>query len=164
MILLSLEQKVFSEKGINFNKTNDEVKPIIQTEIDNSINTAFEVLRSRIDKFGVTQPNIQRVGNSGRIQIELPGAKDIERVTRLLESTAKLQFWEVFTNAEVQNFFFSANTKVTELLKAENPTANDSIKKDNIDSLLGEKDSTQVNNQKSLFTYLSPHVAQNQQL
>lgn len=155
--------KNLSEKGINFNKTNDEVKPIIQTEIDNSINTAFEVLRSRIDKFGVTQPNIQRVGNSGRIQIELPGAKDIERVTRLLESTAKLQFWEVFTNAEVQNFFFSANTKVTELLKDENPAANDSIKKDDIDNLLGEKDSTQVNNQKSLFTYLSPNVAQNQQ-
>jgi SecD/SecF fusion protein len=154
--------KALSDKGINFNKTNEEVKPIIQTEIDNSINTAFEVLRSRIDKFGVTQPNIQRVGNSGRIQIELPGAKDIERVTRLLESTAKLQFWEVFTNAEVQNFFFSANTKVTELLKEDNPIENDTVKKDDIDNLLGQKDSTQVNNQKSLFTYLSPNVAQDQ--
>jgi SecD/SecF fusion protein len=155
--------KNLSEKGINFNKTNAEVKPIIQTEIDSSINTAFEVLRSRIDKFGVTQPNIQRLGSSGRIQIELPGAKDIARVRRLLESTAKLQFWEVFTNTEVQNFFFEANAKVTELLKDENPTSKDSIQKDNIDNLLGENDSTKVNNQKTLFTYLSPNVAQNQQ-
>jgi SecD/SecF fusion protein len=155
--------KTLAEKGINFNKTNAQVKPIIQTEIDNSIDTAFEVLRSRIDKFGVTQPSIQRVGNSGRIQIELPGAKDIDRVKRLLESTAKLQFWEVYTNTEVQNFFFAANTKVTELLKDENPTANDTIKKDDIDNLLGKKDSTEVNNQKTLFTYLFPNVAQNQQ-
>ncbi len=155
--------KTLADKGINFSKTNAEVKPIIQGEIDNSINTAFEVLRSRIDKFGVTQPNIQRVGNSGRIQIELPGAKDIDRVKRLLESTAKLQFWEVFSNTEIQNFFFTANTKVTELLKEENPTANDSIKKDDIDNLLGKKDSTEVNNQKTLFTYLYPNVAQNQQ-
>lgn len=155
--------KTLADKGINFNKTNTEVKPIIQGEIDNSIDTAFEVLRSRIDKFGVTQPSIQRVGNSGRIQIELPGAKDIDRVKRLLESTAKLQFWEVYTNTEVQNFFFDANTKVTELLKDEKPTANDSIKKDDIDNLLGKKDSTTVNSQKTLFTYLSPNIAQNQQ-
>ncbi len=155
--------KTLADKGINFNKTNAQVKPIIQTEIDNSIDTAFEVLRSRIDKFGVTQPSIQRVGNSGRIQIELPGAKDIERVKKLLESTAKLQFWEVFTNTEVQNFFFTANTKVTELLKDENPIATDTIKKDDIDNLLGKKDSTNVNSQKTLFTYLSPNIAQNQQ-
>ncbi|WP_347174185.1 protein translocase subunit SecDF [Polaribacter uvawellassae] len=156
--------KTLADKGINFNKTNAQVKPIIQTEIDNSIDTAFEVLRSRIDKFGVTQPSIQRVGNSGRIQIELPGAKDIERVRKLLESTAKLQFWEVYTNTEVQNFFFTANTKITELLKDENPTVTtDTIKKDDIDNLLGKKDSTEVNNQKTLFTYLSPNIAQTQQ-
>jgi SecD/SecF fusion protein len=156
--------KNLAEKGINFNKTNAEIKPIIQTEIDNSINTAFEVLRSRIDKFGVTQPNIQRLGNSGRIQIELPGAKDIARVSRLLESTAKLQFWEVYTNVEVQNFFFSANTKVTEILKVDTPkTTEEPIKKDNIDALLGAKDSTATTTQKTLFTYLYPNVAQNQQ-
>jgi SecD/SecF fusion protein len=155
--------KSLADKGISFDKTNAEIKPIIQTEIDNSINTAFEVLRSRIDKFGVTQPNIQRLGNSGRIQIELPGAKDIDRVSRLLESTAKLQFWEVFTNAEVQNFFFTANSKVAELLKTESPIATDTIKKDDIDNLLGKKDSTAVNTEKTLFTFLSPNVAQSQQ-
>ena len=57
---------------INFQMTNDQVKPILRTKIDESIISAFEVLRKRIDKFGVTQPNIQRLGNSGRILVELP--------------------------------------------------------------------------------------------
>ncbi|WP_064965548.1 protein translocase subunit SecDF [Tenacibaculum ovolyticum] len=151
---------------IDFNKTNDEVKEVLQEEINTSINTSFEVLRSRIDKFGVTQPSIQRIGTSGRIQIELAGAKDIERVTKLITSTAELQFWEVYTNAEVQNFFFTANAKVAELLKDDSTTeqVKDSTKTDDIDDLLGESaDSTKVENKKNLFTYLFPNVAQNQQ-
>jgi SecD/SecF fusion protein len=155
--------KALSEK-ISFDEANVTVKETLQQEINSSIGTAFEVLRSRIDKFGVTQPNIQRIGNSGRIQIELPGAKDIERVTKLITSKAELQFWEVHTNAEVQNFFFAANAKVADLLKDDSVLAieKDSVKKDNIDDLLGETaDSTKV--QKNLFTYLSPNVAQSQQ-
>ncbi|MDN3619857.1 protein translocase subunit SecDF [Polaribacter undariae] len=156
--------KALSEK-ITFNEANATVKATLQEEINSSIGTAFEVLRSRIDKFGVTQPNIQRIGNSGRIQIELPGAKDIERVTRLITSKAELQFWEVYTNAEVQNYFFTANAKIAEILK-DNSAAEkviDSTKTDDIDDLLGESiDSTDVN-QKNLFTYLFPNVAQSQQ-
>ncbi|QXP62933.1 protein translocase subunit SecDF [Polaribacter sp. R2A056_3_33] len=156
--------KALSEK-ITFNEANATVKETLQEEINSSIGTAFEVLRSRIDKFGVTQPNIQRIGNSGRIQIELPGAKDIERVTRLITSKAELQFWEVYTNAEVQNYFFTANAKIAEILK-DNSAAEkviDSTKTDDIDDLLGESiDSTDVN-QKNLFTYLFPNVAQSQQ-
>ncbi|CAA0173733.1 Preprotein translocase SecD and SecF subunits [Tenacibaculum maritimum] len=157
--------KALREK-IDFNKTNAQVKEVLQDEINSSINTAFEVLRSRIDKFGVVQPSIQRIGNSGRIQVELPGAKDIERVQKLLQSTAELQFWEVFTNIEVQNFFFQANAKATEILKEKEEIkeeAKDSTKTDSIDDLLGASaDSTKVNQQKSLFTYLYPNVAQNQ--
>ncbi|WP_298996352.1 protein translocase subunit SecDF [uncultured Tenacibaculum sp.] len=152
---------------IDFNKTNEQVKSTLQEEINTSINTAFEVLRSRIDKFGVVQPNIQRIGTSGRIQVELPGAKDIDRVEKLLQSTAELQFWEVHTNADVQNFFFTANTKVAELLKDDSATeeVKDTAKTgDNIDDLLGESaDSTNVENQKNLFTYLFPNVAQSPQ-
>jgi SecD/SecF fusion protein len=152
---------------IDFNNTNEEVKPILQKEINSSIKTAFEVLRSRIDKFGVTQPNIQRIGNSGRIQIELPGARDIERVQRLLTSTAKLQFWEVYTNTEIQGFLFEANNVVTEMLKDDvtllEEEKSDAIQKDDIDNLLSEEtDSTSVD-QKTLFTFLYPNVAQNQQ-
>ncbi len=154
--------KALSEK-IGFDEANATVKETLQEEINSSIATAFEVLRSRIDKFGVTQPNIQRIGNSGRIQIELPGAKDIERVTKLITSKAELQFWEVHTNAEVQNFFFAANAKVAEMLKDDTvlEQEKDTTKKDDIDDLLGEEaDSTKV--QKNLFTYLFPNFAQSQ--
>ena len=154
--------KALREK-INFNKTNEEVKEELQLEINSSINTAFEVLRSRIDKFGVTQPNIQRIGNSGRIQIELPGAKDIERVTKLVTSKAELQFWEVFSNAEVQNYLFSANAVVTEMLKddkAEEVEKTDDA--NDIQSILNEvQDSTEVQ-EKSLFTYLTVNFAQSE--
>ncbi|MDA9339517.1 protein translocase subunit SecDF [Polaribacter sp.] len=150
---------------IKFDETNDVVKEVLQAEINSSINTAFDVLRSRIDKFGVTQPNIQRIGNSGRIQIELPGAKDIDRVTKLITSKAELQFWEVYSNAEVQNYFFSANAKVAELLKVD--TVEDETEvadaTDELDDILGATaDSTKVV-QKDLFTYMFPNVAQNQQ-
>ena len=154
--------KALREK-INFNKTNEEVREELQLEINSSINTAFEVLRSRIDKFGVTQPNIQRIGNSGRIQIELPGAKDIDRVTKLVTSKAELQFWEVFSNAEVQNYLFSANAVVTEMLKddkAEEVEKTDDA--NDIQSILNEvQDSTEVQ-EKSLFTYLTVNFAQSE--
>ena len=155
--------KALSEK-ISFDEGNISVRETLQEEINSSIGTAFEVLRSRIDKFGVTQPSIQRIGNSGRIQIELPGARDIDRVIKLITSKAELQFWEVHTNAEVQNFFFEANAKVAELLNDNTATVqeNDTIKKDDIDALLGEEsDSTKV--QKNLFTYLLPNIAQSQE-
>ena len=155
--------KALREK-INFNKTNEEVKEELQIEINSSINTAFEVLRSRIDKFGVTQPNIQRIGNSGRIQIELPGAKDIDRVTKLVTSKAELQFWEVFSNAEVQNYLFSANSVVTEMLKEDKAEETEEVEEANdIQSILNEvKDSTEVQ-EKSLFTYLTVNFAQSEQ-
>jgi SecD/SecF fusion protein len=146
-----------SEK-INFNMSNEEVKPILQEEIDVSINTAFEVLRSRIDKFGVTQPNIQRIGTSGRIQIELPGAKDIERVTNLITSKAELQFWSVYANSEMQPFFIQAESKVAELLKDETDAVEqekDSTDVNEIDDILNEEqDSIKAAQQKTLFTYL----------
>lgn len=148
---------------IDFNKTNEQVKSTLQEEINTSINTAFEVLRSRIDKFGVVQPSIQRIGTSGRIQVELPGAKDIERVEKLLQSTAELQFWEVYTNADVIPYFEQANLKSIELLKdnSTTETVKDSTKTDSIDDLLGESaDSTKVADQKMLFTYLQPNLSQ----
>ena len=140
---------------IDFNKTNDEVKPILQEEIDISINTAFEVLRSRIDKFGVTQPNIQRIGTSGRIQIELPGAKDIDRVTKLITSKAELQFWEVFSAKDISDYLLAANLKSIEVLKTSDTSQEkDSVDNSSIDDLLAQnQDSLKI--QESLFKYLS---------
>jgi len=151
---------------INFNMSDVEVMPIIEEEVSNSISTAFRVLRTRIDKFGVTQPNIQRIGKSGRILIELPGAKDIHRVKNLLQSTAELQFWEVYSNQDVTQFLFAANTKVQELLKDEVPVETDTtqVEEKSIAQLLGEEeDSTSVENTKNLFSVLRPNISQNQQ-
>ena len=78
---------------VNFNSTNEQVLKVIKEEADAAINRSFNILRTRIDKFGVTQPNIQQLG-SGRILIELPGVKEPERVRKLLQGTAKLEFWE----------------------------------------------------------------------
>ncbi len=138
---------------INFNMTNDEVEPVIRRKIDESITSAFEVLRKRIDKFGVTQPNIQRLGNSGRILVELPGAKDISRVRNLLQSTAQLEFWHVYKNNEIGNFLVQANNKLIQMKQTEEASAKetetDTTKAtsgdDEIDELLADaEDSTQV--------------------
>lgn len=133
---------IFANKGlsdvINFNMTDNEVKPIIRTKIDESIVSAFEVLRERIDGFGVTQPNIQREGNSGRIIVELPGARDIARAQDLLSSTAQLEFWETYQpgNPSISNFLLAANDKLKSLVVTE---AKDQVKPESeIDSLLSD--------------------------
>ena len=81
--------------------TNAEVINVIRGEAKSAVDNSFNVLRNRIDRFGVTQPNIQAVGNSGKILIELPGVKDPERVRKLLQGTASLEFWPTFTSNEV---------------------------------------------------------------
>ncbi|WP_111706681.1 protein translocase subunit SecDF [Lutibacter citreus] len=163
------DPSIFGNKSlrekINFKLSDKEVLPIIEAEVTGSVNTAFEVLRSRIDKFGVTQPNIQRIGNSGRILIELPGAKDIDRVKKLLQSTAELQFWEVYTNQETSNFFFQANAVIGEYLKDEAPETDEdaTTAKDDLEDLLGEvSDSVAAKPAENLFTYLSPSIPQSQ--
>ncbi len=121
---------------INFEMNDQEVKPILKQKIDESIVSAFEVLRKRIDKFGVTQPNIQRLGNSGRILVELPGAKDVARVQNLLQSTAQLEFWFTEKNDSFLNFLSDAN----ELLKSKLNNNQEQPKKveSKIDDLLAD--------------------------
>lgn len=106
------------EDDIRPTMTNAEVKPIIERKIDESITSAFEVLRKRIDKFGVTQPNIQRLGKSARILVELPGAKDVDRVKNLLQSTAQLEFWDVYKFEDIAGFLQAADTKAGEIAMA----------------------------------------------
>ena len=95
---------------INFQMSDQETQVVVRRKIDESIVSAFEVLRKRIDKFGVTQPNIQRLGTSGRILVELPGAKDVDRVQNLLQSTAQLEFWETYKNDQLVSFLVEANS------------------------------------------------------
>ena len=131
--------RVLSDQ-ITFNMSDDEVKPILSTKIDESIVSAFEVLRKRIDKFGVTQPNIQRIGNSGRILVELPGAKEVERVKDLLQSTAQLEFWDAFKAEDFSSFLLQANEVLKEFVENENDS---NVKKDQdaISDIIGDTDS-----------------------
>ena len=75
--------------------TNKEVIDVLNLEVEDAIDRSFNILRSRIDKFGVTQPNIQKLETAGTILVELPGIKNPERARKLLQSTAKLEFWEI---------------------------------------------------------------------
>jgi len=135
---------IFANKGlsdvINFQMTDNEVKPIIRKKIDESIVSAFEVLRERIDGFGVTQPNIQREGNSGRILVELPGARDIGRAQELLSSTAQLEFWETYpqANQSLGTFFVNANEKLRDILEPFKTEEETTKPESEIDSLLSD--------------------------
>ncbi len=90
---------------IKFNSTDEEVKDIIRRKISAAEGAAYEVIRTRIDKMGVTQPNVQRVPGTGRISVEMPGIKEIDRVKKMLQTSAKLQFWEVQQAPEVLPYF-----------------------------------------------------------
>ncbi|WP_396184385.1 protein translocase subunit SecDF [Flavobacterium sp.] len=130
---------------INLKMTDNEVKAVIKRKVNESVLSAFEVLRKRIDKFGVTQPNIQQLGESGRILVELPGAKDVDRIKKLLQSTAQLEFWETFKFDEVGQYLGSVNEalKATEVkvdVKEKTSTGIDSLLTDTAkDSLANTK-------------------------
>lgn len=120
---------------ITFDMSDRAVQPIIRQKVDESIVSAFEVLRKRIDKFGVTSPNIQRLGNTGRILVELPGAKDVERIKNLLQSTAQLEFWDVYKGEEFLPFLAQANEVLKPLVNkdAKSEVADSEIVTDTID-------------------------------
>ena len=88
-------------KDITPNSTDEEVVKVLKEETDAAIAASFNILRNRIDHFGVTQPNIQRLPNSNRILVELPGVKEPERVRKLLQGSASLEFWTTFDYNEV---------------------------------------------------------------
>ncbi|WP_435413291.1 protein translocase subunit SecDF [Psychroserpens mesophilus] len=148
---------------ININMTDDEVKAEIEQKVDESIVSAFEVLRKRIDQFGVTSPNIQRLGNTGRVLVELPGVKDVKRATELITTTAQLQFWDVDNGQSIGNFFVASNETLKKVLgvdeKVEATETPDSTSVDStIDDLLGDTstDSTEVAQVNPLFDLIGP--------
>jgi len=100
---------------INYNSTNAEVLKVIRTESNGAIDRTFNILRTRIDRFGVTQPNIQKLSTAGRILVELPGIKEPERVRKLLQGTAQLEFWETYQFTDLSPFFTDANKRLQNL-------------------------------------------------
>jgi SecD/SecF fusion protein len=100
---------------VSYNSTNAQVLSIIRLETDAAIDNSFEILRTRIDRFGVTQPNIQQLQTKGRILVELPGIRDAKRVRKLLQGTANLEFWETYENSEVYSYLLEANKRLREV-------------------------------------------------
>ncbi|PWW19104.1 MULTISPECIES: protein translocase subunit SecD [unclassified Chryseobacterium] len=97
---------------VKYNTPDDQVKSIVKRKIDASVGTAFEVIRTRIDKLGAIQPNVQRVPGTARISVEMPGMKDIDKVKKMLQTSAKLQFWEVQQVPEIAPYFQTLTTMV----------------------------------------------------
>ncbi len=104
---------------IDFNTTNAEVVNFLKLEADDAIDNSYNVLRNRIDRFGVVQLNIQKLERQGRILVELPGVKEPERVSKLLTGTANLEFWTTYQASEVWNYLDQANRTLADILRAE---------------------------------------------
>jgi SecD/SecF fusion protein len=103
------------KEKINFNSTNADVLKVLDTEVTSAITNAFNILRTRIDRFGVVQPNITNLSTKGRILIELPGQTNPKRVRELLQGTANLEFWETYENTEIIGYLSGANDLLKEI-------------------------------------------------
>ncbi len=164
---------------VTLTSTNEEVEKVIREEVDGAIQNSFNVLRTRIDRFGVVQPNIQKLAQPGRILIELPGIKEPERVRKLLQGSANLEFWETYEAAELlpmlaqinREFAASApqeeaaeEVKAEEAPKAESEDLADLVDNLGTDSAAIEADqAAQIAEYKKnnpLFAILNPSVNQ----
>ena len=129
---------------VQFSSTNLEVIEVLKLEVEDAIARSFNILRSRIDRFGVTQPNIQRLETAGRILVELPGIKDPERARKLLQSTAQLEFWETYEYNELFQALESANAFLRETAQAVT-VEEDSVKVETtqVEQVVEQEDTTQ---------------------
>ena len=120
---------------VNTRSTDAEVEKVLREEVSAAVDNSFNVLRTRIDRFGVAQPNIQTLeGKMGRIMVELPGIKEPERVRKLLQGSANLEFWETFEAKDIVPVLASADNRARGLLNADAPA----------DSAMVEADTTTV--------------------
>ena len=136
--------------------SDTDVMRIIRVEAEGAVDRAFTVLRARIDKFGVAQPSIQKAERTGRIIVELPGVKDVERVKKLLQSAAVLEFWETYDNSDLINFFQEVNLVLNEKNKGSSIPDSDII--DNDLSIDGFEEDSLENNINTLFDILTPSI------
>ena len=114
--LASIFGTVELKEKINFNSSNQDVLEVLTSEVDDAISNAFNILRTRIDRFGVVQPDITQMSKKGQILINLPGQTNPKRVRELLSGTANLEFWETYENSEIIGYLTKANTLLKEIL------------------------------------------------
>ena len=124
---------------ISIDSDDSKVLSVIRNEVESAIDRSYEIIRSRIDKFGTTSPNIQRLAGSGRIQVELPGVEDPDRVRQLLQRVAKLEFWEVYPFQEILPTVEAINQKlVLEQQASRNAAGDDEVMQSLQDTASGE--------------------------
>ncbi len=176
--LASVFGTVELKEKINFNSTNEQVLKVLDGEVSGAINNAFNILRTRIDRFGVVQPDITQLSTKGQILINLPGQTNPKRVRELLQGTANLEFWETYENSEIIGYLSQANNILKEIQANTEKTkrttdasvksaVSDTTKKDQTLLDLINKDTTKVTEantregftlQNPLFGILSPRV------
>ena len=173
---------------IKIGATNKEVLNVIRKEAEGAIDNTFNILRTRIDRFGVAQPNIRKADISGRIVIELPGIKDAQRVRKLLQGTAALEFFETFDNGDFYQYLAAANEKAREIQEANEALNGEEVKtapepakasnaqtdttgnslianisaQDSVNNLLANE--AAFKKQNPLFALLNPNIDRNGQL
>ena len=162
----------FKDKGITVNSSNAEVLDVIKEETNSAIDRSYQILRTRIDRFGVAQPNIQKLENSGRILVELPGIKDPKRVRKLLQGTAQLEFWETYNFTELYTYFDEANARLAEINKVNEGLTEDKkeeTKSDDEPALLAndslkaqEEALEEMRSNFPIYNYLTPSYYQNE--
>lgn len=156
---------------VKYNSTNAEVLDVLRKETKVAIDNSFNIIRTRIDRFGVAQPNIQPLQTAGRILVELPGVDDPKRVRKLLQGTANLEFWETYDNSEVYPYLAQANQKLVEILSLQTTVtttpadttavATEAAPSSLLSEMEAKKDSASVDNadmakQFPLFSILQP--------
>ena len=169
-IFIGLDRKNKTENK-KLESTDAEIISLIRTEAESAIANSFEVLRNRVDRFGVTQPNIQKVGNTGRILVELPGVKEPERVRKLLQGTASLEFWTTYETSEIFQYMNEANQLVAQInaedsdeteTPAAEPAASDStdILAEELEAQAADAEFADYQKNNPLFAVLIPPVDQ----
>ena len=134
---------------VQFSLSNQEVIDVLTIEVEDAIERSFNILRSRIDRFGVTQPNIQRLETSGRILVELPGIKNPDRARKLLQSTAQLEFWETYEYSEIFSALEQSNTYLRDMITLNESMLDDVVESKSIDDNVDLSDEISLSNDSS---------------
>ena len=140
--------------------SDEDVLKVIRENAESAVANSYNVLRNRIDRFGVTQPSIQQLGNTGRILVELPGVKEPERVRKLLQGTASLEFWPTFDNADIAPYLQEADAALAATVEPDSELVAEADVKEAVSdssSVLSDEVNASASDAKALAEYRKAH-------
>ena len=140
--------------------SDEDVLKVIRENAESAVANSYNVLRNRIDRFGVTQPSIQQLGNTGRILVELPGVKEPERVRKLLQGTASLEFWPTFDNADIAPYLQEADAALAATVEPDSELVAETDVKEAVSdssSVLSDEVNASASDAKALAEYRKAH-------